>query len=295
MKKQLSFFLARAQVPIHWVHTPEGAEVDGDGPAPELSEDVLECLGNVKLSSHFRNFGKAVDVEQPRSVEDIYKAHLEPTRTTHNTDSARHNLASTFVNAFVNAGFGNDKLMVNAPEGQSWIYKNKEHGMMSATASIGMSMLWDSEAGIDHIDKYSYSVEEHIKAGAFLAMGILHSGIRTDPDVAFALLEEHVDSQSVPLKVAAMNGIAVAYAGSCRQDIAQKLLPHVADETNTMEVAAMAALALGFVFVGSGDGEMASAILQTLMEREESQLASEWSVFVGLALGLIFLGWYPAQ
>ncbi len=290
MKKQLSYFLARARIPIHWVHTAEGMELEGEGPAPQLSDDVLECLGNTKLTSLFRNFGKAVGVEDARSVENIYKTHLEPTRANQDTTSARYNLAATFVNAFVNAGFGNDKLMVIAPEGQSWIYKNREWGMMSATASIGMSMLWDSEAGIDHIDKYSYSAEEHIKAGAFLAMGILHSGIRTDPDVAFALLEEHVDSKSIPLKVSAMNGIAVAYAGSYRQDIAQKFLPHVADETNAMEVAANAAMALAFVFVGSGDGEIASTILQTLMEREESQLASEWAMFMGLALGLIFLG-----
>lgn len=46
-----------------------------------------------------------------------------------NVDSAKQNLAGTFVNAFVNAGFGNDKLMVEAEEGNSWIYKNKEHGM----------------------------------------------------------------------------------------------------------------------------------------------------------------------
>lgn len=46
-------------------------------------------------------------------------------------DSAKGNLAGTFVNAFVNAGFGNDKLMVEAEEGNSWIYKNKDHGMFS--------------------------------------------------------------------------------------------------------------------------------------------------------------------
>lgn len=47
---------------------------------------------------------------------------------TANIDSARANLAGTFVNAFVNAGFGNDKLLVEADEGNSWIYKNKDHG-----------------------------------------------------------------------------------------------------------------------------------------------------------------------
>jgi 26S proteasome regulatory subunit N1 len=50
------------------------------------------------------------------------------TGTAPNVDSARGNLAGTFVNAFVNAGFGNDKLMVDADEGNSWIYKNKDSG-----------------------------------------------------------------------------------------------------------------------------------------------------------------------
>jgi hypothetical protein len=35
--------------------------------------------------------------------------------------------------------------------------------MMSATASLGMSMLWDSDVGVSQVDKYSYSAEEHIK------------------------------------------------------------------------------------------------------------------------------------
>ena len=100
--------------------------------------------------------------------------------TTANVDSARGNLAGTFVNAFVNAGFGNDKLMVEAEEGASWIYKNKEHGschtgiyrlisdrnylgMLSAAASLGLSLLWDTDVGLSNVDKYTYSSEEYIK------------------------------------------------------------------------------------------------------------------------------------
>lgn len=86
--------------------------------------------------------------------------------TSANIDSARANLAGTFVNAFVNAGYGNDKLMVEAEEGQSWIYKNKDHGMMSAAASLGLSLLWDTDIGLSHVDKYSYSAEEYIKVCA---------------------------------------------------------------------------------------------------------------------------------
>lgn len=35
--------------------------------------------------------------------------------------------------------------------------------MLSAAASLGLSMLWDSEIGLSQIDKYTYSAEEYIK------------------------------------------------------------------------------------------------------------------------------------
>ncbi|KAJ9107463.1 hypothetical protein QFC21_000916 [Naganishia friedmannii] len=300
MRKQLAFFLARAQIPLAWVHcsdpdsyvVPEEASEDStlSTPPPELDEDMLECLGNQKLSDHFKRFGKELDVAEPKSLEDIYKSHLDNTRATTNIDSARANLAGVFVNAFVNAGFGNDKLMVDIEEGQSYIYKNKDHGMMSATASLGMSMLWDTEMGVSQVDKYSYSAEEHIKAGALLATGILHNGVRAELDIAYALLEEHVDNKSVPLKCAAMNGIAIASVGQHRHDIAEKLLPYVEDGSDSMEVTATAALSLGFLFAGSGAGDIAEPIVQAIMERDDQQLNNKWAKFMGVALGLIYLG-----
>lgn len=42
-------------------------------------------------------------------------------------DSAKQNLASTYVNALVNVGFGTDKLMT--VEGSQWLYKNKDRGI----------------------------------------------------------------------------------------------------------------------------------------------------------------------
>jgi 26S proteasome regulatory subunit N1 len=35
--------------------------------------------------------------------------------------------------------------------------------MLSATASLGLSMLWDTDVGLSHVDKYMYSAEENIK------------------------------------------------------------------------------------------------------------------------------------
>ena len=123
MKRQLALILARAQTPLEWLQVS-----NEDGDTEELPEDIVECLSNSRLSTQFKEFGKELGVLEPKSLEDVYKSHLENARTTSNVDSARGNLASTFVNAFTNAGFGNDKLMVEAEEGNSWIYKNKDHG-----------------------------------------------------------------------------------------------------------------------------------------------------------------------
>jgi hypothetical protein len=39
--------------------------------------------------------------------------------------------------------------------------------MMSTAASLGLSLLRDTEVGLSHIDKYTYSAEEYIKVSGF--------------------------------------------------------------------------------------------------------------------------------
>lgn len=63
-------------------------------------------------------------------------------------------MATTYVNAFVNAGYGKDLLMSVADNKENWIYKNKEGGMQAAAASLGMILLWDIDEGLTQIDKY---------------------------------------------------------------------------------------------------------------------------------------------
>ena len=55
-------------------------------------------------------------------------------------ESARANLASSFVNGLVNTGYGTDKLMT--VDDSQWVYKNKAEGKISAVASLGLIMLW---------------------------------------------------------------------------------------------------------------------------------------------------------
>ncbi|KAH8117921.1 26S proteasome regulatory complex, non-ATPase subcomplex, Rpn1 subunit [Phellopilus nigrolimitatus] len=286
MKRQLAFLLARAQVPLEWTQTED----------EEPEEDLVECLSNTHLAERFKEYGKELGALEPKSLEDIYKSHLENSRSAGpNIDSARANLAGSFVNAFVNAGFGNDKLMAGASEGESWVYKNKDHGMMSAAASLGLSLLWDTDVGLTQVDRYTYSSEEYIKAGAFLATGILNCGVRTEADAALALLGDHVESKSVPLKTGAIVGLGLAYVGSQREDLSGLLLPLIGDDSTSMEIASLATLALAFIFVGSCNGEIAGTILQALMERDDDALDEKWARFMVLGLALLYLGCQDAS
>lgn len=76
MKRQLALILARAQVPLEWLQN-----TDEDGEPEDLPDDLLECLSNTKLSTHFREFGKELAVSDAKSLEDVYKSHLENTST----------------------------------------------------------------------------------------------------------------------------------------------------------------------------------------------------------------------
>ena len=79
MRKQLAFILARAGTPVQWLlsTTDDG---EGEQVVEDLPEDLQEILYNTKLSEHFRSFGKDVGVGDAKSLEDVYKSHLENSR-----------------------------------------------------------------------------------------------------------------------------------------------------------------------------------------------------------------------
>jgi 26S proteasome regulatory subunit N1 len=278
IKKQLGFILGSQKLTL-----------------PEYLDDdtMMAIIGNFKVHEHYLHIAKDLEVLDPKSPEDIYKNHLADQSKLRRqaggkVDSAKQNLASTFVNAFVNAGFSKDLLM--STDDSSWIYKNKDHGQLSAVASLGMIYLWDIESGFSTVDKFTYHNQEIIRAGALLATGLISSGVTSEMDAAFALLVEHIGSENELVKVSTIMGLAFAYAGSRRDDILETLLPYVSNPEEKMEVSSLAALALGFVFVGQYNDDVSGAILDALMTRSETDLNNSMSLFMALGLGLLYVG-----
>ncbi|KAF2103569.1 26S proteasome non-ATPase-like protein regulatory subunit 2 [Rhizodiscina lignyota] len=283
IKKQMAFLIARQRI---WIDLPEADAGD---------TELEECLNNTKLPDHFKALAKELNILDPKTPDDIYKTHLESSRTAGltNTDSARHNLASAFVNAFVNAGFGNDKMMLVQENKSSWVWKTKDEGMMSTAASLGMLLQWDVEMGLDKIDPFTYVQEDYVKAGAILANGIMNSGVRVDSDPVLALLgdEGNLLNKNESIRTASVMGLGLAYAGSNKEDLLELLLPMVTDTSLPMQLSAMAALSLGLVFVGSAQSEVSEAIIQTFLDEDRTnQLKDKWTRFMALGLALLFFG-----
>ncbi|CAI5978757.1 unnamed protein product [Closterium sp. NIES-64] len=289
-KKQLAYLLSRQGFVLNLEEEPELA-------SDEEREALQEIMCNTRLCEGYLTLARDLDVMEPKLPEDIYKAHLIDGRASQAStlDSARQNLAATFVNAFVNAGFGQDKLLTAAGgEGSSaaagsWLFKNKEHGKVSATASLGMIVQWDVDGGLPQIDKYLYTNDNNIIAGALLAVGIVNCGVRNECDPAYALLCDSVEKDDPTIRIGAIMGLGLAYAGTCKEEVLALLAPVVTDTKTPIDVAGNAALALGLVFVSSCNEDAAQAIILALMERD-TELSEPLARYLCLGLGLLFLG-----
>lgn len=255
----------------------------------EDDDEMVELVGNARLHSHFLSLARDLGVEEPKAVEDVYKSHLADQAHSRrglggNVDSAKENLASSFVNAFVNCGFSNDLLM--SGKDSQWAYRNKDEGKLSAVASLGLLYLWDLDSGFSVSDMYSYHEQTLFKAGALLATGMVSSGVTSEMDAAFALLMEQTESEDLHVRLSTIMGLGVAYAGSNREDLLELLNPLVTDSDNSL-VSGMAALALGMVFVGQCNDDVCGAILEVLMTSPVSGAALN---YLCIGLGLLYLG-----
>merc|ERR1739848_105693 len=100
----------------------------------------------------------------------------------------------------------------------------------------------DVDGGLTQIDKYLYSPEDWIKSGALLACGIVNTGVRNECDPALALLSDYVLHSSNVMRLGAIFGLGLAHA-------------------------------CGLISVGSCNPEVTSTLLQTLMEKSETDVA----------------------
>ncbi len=97
--------------------------------------------------------------------------------------------------------------MTDDKEAKAWIHKNKDLGIMSTTATLGLISLWDVEVGNTQIDKYLYSEDDYVKAGALLACGIVNRCVQNECDPALAVLSDYINHKNQIIKIGSILGL----------------------------------------------------------------------------------------
>ena len=92
------------------------------------------------------------------------------------------------------------------------------------------------------------------------------------------------------MRIGAIVGLGLAYAGSNREAVYGLLIPVLSDPKSSWEVIGVAGLALGMVAVGSCNAYVTTTIMHALMEKSEADLKDTYARFLPLGLGLCFLG-----
>ncbi|KAK8493348.1 hypothetical protein V6N13_046714 [Hibiscus sabdariffa] len=252
---------------------------------------LQDIINNAKLSESYLTLARDMEVLEPKYLEDFHKAWSCQACAGSSVD-----LAATFVNAFVHAGFHQDMLMTVPADSSSggssgnWVFKNKEHGKISAVASLGVILLWDVDFGLAQIDKYMHSNDNYVIAGALLGVGLVSCNVFSCLDPARGILREYIGNGDSSIQIGAIMGLGIAYAGAGKEQLRKRLTHVLNDGEAPLDVIAFTAISLGLIYVGSSNEDVSQAIVDALMCRSESELGEPLTRLIALGHGLLYLG-----
>ena len=177
MQKQLAFILGRQKIYLQKDDMP-----------PEL----LSIISNLKISEYYKRLGRELNVLDPKHPEEVFKSHLEEKKSSDaKLDSYKINMASSIASAFVNAGFGTESLLTKEKD---WLNRNKDEGVLSLLAGLGMVNMWDIELGPNELEKYmsNNEMDPYKRGGYNIGLGIISSGIRDENFIAYGILSDQL-------------------------------------------------------------------------------------------------------
>ncbi|KAF6161143.1 hypothetical protein GIB67_007784 [Kingdonia uniflora] len=226
------------------------------------------------------------------TVANIEDATVKAISIEGNADQ-RVKRADMYVNAFVNAGFG------QSMHHGKWLFNEEEYGLgTSAIASLGMILLWDADVGsseffkyfgADYDDESDASVYDNsTKAGALLGLGICNCNIN---DETASDLSLYVDIEDPTISIGAIMGLGLAYAGSKSTLIGDLLKNVLTDPKRAIEVQIFSALSIGLVYVGAPNDATIFSMLDIIKGKAFSEIKKVPIIrLLPLAVGLFYLG-----
>ena len=248
LQKQLAFLLAR-QLTVF---------------LDDMDDTLVDISTNASLSSRFAAIADKLGKTNPKTPDDILQTQASLSgRSTGQTDKNLSLMAKAFVNCFHNAALEKD-LYYTMSRGEESIMRATGMARAVAVASLGMLHLWNVSTGpnaVSRFSEYRRPEDRYNLMGYLTSIGIASAAVRSEFDVALALIPPHIDSEFPDVVVGCIFGLAMAYAGSGNEAVLELLRPLVSHQDP--RVCAYASLGIGLVFVGTCNEDA----LQVIVER----------------------------
>lgn len=281
LRKQLAFIVARQR-----------RFYDLSNESGELPDDIAEELRNTHLSGYFAYLAKELNLQKFKTPHEVLRSPGDTGVFKVHSERSKMTLATIFVRGLINAGYSN--FAEDFEETAVSTSRSRPANISALQTSLGLGYLWNYHVGLQEIEPYVDSTDRPTKAGTALAVGVVTTGVHDESDAALGLLTDllaDVHHKMDPIVgTAAVLGLGLSYAGTAREELIELLEPIVTDHSLPIEVSAIAAVALGFIFVGSANGYLTTSVLEAFIERDHKDLGSSWAVFLGLGLALLYIG-----
>lgn len=107
------------------------------------------------------------------------------------------------------------------------------------------------------------------RAGRNMGLGISLSNIHDENDVAVAVLLEELKDQNLNIKISSLFGLGLAAAGTQNEKILKELCDELQDFSYGFEFSAFISLALGLIFIWSSNESVYEELFTVLITRNE--------------------------
>ncbi|KAL7722527.1 19S cap proteasome S2 subunit [Entamoeba marina] len=235
-------------------------------------ETVRSCMGNTTLTHQFKMLTDALNLQDAKTATSICTAAPPPARVSvaPKEDSPEmKELGLCVASCLCNSGYGYDSLIHSDP---SYIANSRSEIQLAAAAGMGLLHLWKPE-DVEQFTEFIASDSMYVRAGALLGIGTCCSSVNYDVDFAQVFLLEKIGSESSAVeRKMSLFGLGIAYAGTRKPEMKDALISVLNDINNVgFETAAHAAIALGMIFVGTMDGEIADHILSVIFSNDGNE------------------------
>ncbi|EKE42534.1 hypothetical protein ENUP19_0112G0021 [Entamoeba nuttalli] len=257
------------------------------------NETVKTALGNSNLNKYFTELINALGLKEVKTPEQICTSAPLPSRLTVSQKPEPQDskdMGLCVADCLANAGFGYDSL-IHANNGDYVITGRSERQIASASG-MGLIHLWRPE-DVEQFTSFIGSDSMYVRAGALLGIGTCCSGVKSDVDFAQVFLSDKLGAETSAIeRKLSIFGLGLAYAGTRKTEMKETLIA-VLNDINAVgfETVGHAALALGLIFQGTMDGDIADQILSIIFSNDGNGdfLKSVSCKMLVIGLGLLHL------